>query len=207
MATKNRGLAWSVAETQLLIGLWSENKILNVTDGTTNNAKVYEKFAKKLEKRGFHRTTAQIRDRMKRLKRDYKEVVDSNKTGSGKKTCHFFNELDRILGNNAFTNAVIDHDSVPMNVCQAELGKCVSSDEEEEVNNFYTHLRDRKRLKRGLRMLDVDTVSVENGEESGEKSKLEVEKMLLEMEKLRQEIGLIREEREKLALEKEVSVF
>ncbi|XP_046383784.1 uncharacterized protein LOC124154234 [Ischnura elegans] len=236
MATKNRGLAWCLAETQLLIDLWSENNTINEQDGTTRNAAVYLKIAKQLEDNGFHRTTAQIRDRMKRLKRDYREVIDNNNKpeAAGRKTCHFFYELDRIFGKGSFSNSTIEHDnstSLPVNVCSAELGKCMPSDEDEEASHplrshhstsnglvyrsepvrSITEVQpqiSKKRHRKRPHMTEMLQKEAEILEDRSVNTEdmvgLEVEKLMLEMEKLREETGRVREERAKLVLEKEI---
>ncbi|XP_071445180.1 zinc finger and SCAN domain-containing protein 29-like [Hetaerina americana] len=239
MATKNRGLAWCLAETQLLIDLWSENSTINEQDGTCRNAAVYLNIAKQLEDSGFHRTTAQIRDRMKRLKRDYREVVDNNNKpeAAGRKTCHFFYELDRIFGRGTFSNSNVEHDnstSLPVNVCSAELGKSMASDEDEDASHALRTQHStpnglvyrsetaqntpdvqpqisKKRLKKRIQAEEVlhkePEIVEDRSVNTDDMVGLEVEKLMLEMEKLREETGRIREERSKLALEKEILVL
>ena len=42
---------------------------------------------------------AQCRERIKKLKKDYRKTADNNNvTGKKRKTCKFFDELDNILG-------------------------------------------------------------------------------------------------------------
>ncbi|XP_014826200.1 PREDICTED: uncharacterized protein LOC106905736 [Poecilia mexicana] len=73
--------------------------------------------------RGYRRSWIQCQRKMKSLHKKYKEAKDSNKrSGSGRVTCPFYNELDRILG---------DKPSVqPLDL----LDSCCAEEEQEEMS-------------------------------------------------------------------------
>ncbi|XP_014882870.1 uncharacterized protein LOC106944150 [Poecilia latipinna] len=73
--------------------------------------------------RGYRRSWIQCQRKMKSLRKKYKEAKDSNKrSGSGRVTCPFYNELDRILG---------DKPSVqPLDL----LDSCCAEEEQEEMS-------------------------------------------------------------------------
>ena len=60
---------------------------------------MYEKIVDQLKDAGHERTVEQCRSKMKKLKQDYRKIVDSNnKTGQERKTLKFYDALDAILG-------------------------------------------------------------------------------------------------------------
>ena len=68
------------------------------------NKVIYDEIARKMREQGYNRDTEQCRNKVKNLKKHYREVKDNNKeTGRGRKTCKFFEELDLILGHRPAT--------------------------------------------------------------------------------------------------------
>ena len=56
-------------------------------------------LAKKMRQTGYDRDWKQCRNKIKNLKKEYRQVKDSNtQTGRGRKTCKDYKELDNILG-------------------------------------------------------------------------------------------------------------
>ena len=78
MSDRNaRGNLWSDAEVAALIAIWGEEEIQCQLDGTTRNIKVYRKIAEKLQENdGFERTAVQCREKIKKLKSDYRRARD-----------------------------------------------------------------------------------------------------------------------------------
>ena len=94
-----RGTIWTDREIKALIALWGEGNVQDELDGAVRNKVVNEKIAQKLQEHGYHRDWKQCRDKIKNLKTKYKEIKDNNgETGRGRKSCKFFDEMDRILG-------------------------------------------------------------------------------------------------------------
>ena len=98
---KERGYLWTDAEVTALIAIWGEEEIQRQLDGATRNIKVYEKLAARLSSLEdcSDRTAVQCREKIKKLKGDYRKAKDNNnRSGRGRTICAFFNQLDAILG-------------------------------------------------------------------------------------------------------------
>ena len=94
-----RGSLWSEEEVHALIAVWGEEEIQAQLDGATRNKKVFDKIAKQLTELGLARTGHQCREKIKKLKSDYRKAKDSNNlTGRGRSILNYFTELDAILG-------------------------------------------------------------------------------------------------------------
>ena len=95
----NRGTVWSDKEVQALIAIWGESNVQEELDGAVRNQAIFQRIAKQLGEQGYERDWKQCRAKIKNLKTKYREVKDHNsETGRGRKTCKFYNELDKILG-------------------------------------------------------------------------------------------------------------
>ena len=96
---QDRGRNWSDEEIRALISVWSDDVIQAELEGTHRNQHVYKKMSAELEKLGYRRTWDKCRDKVKKLKQEYKKVVDNNnETGRKRKTFKFMEEMDAILG-------------------------------------------------------------------------------------------------------------
>ena len=94
-----KGVAWSEAELKALIGIWGEADVQAQLDSAVRNKFVFKHIAKEMMKLGCNRDWEQCKTKIKNLKTDYRNVKDNNgKTGRGRKSCKFFNELETILG-------------------------------------------------------------------------------------------------------------
>ena len=104
-----RGTIWTDREIKALIALWGEGNVQDELDGAVRNKVVYEKMAQKLQEHGYHRDWKQCKDKIK-------EIKDNNEeTGRGRKSCKFFDEMDRILGHRLPTSVphVLFESSLP----------------------------------------------------------------------------------------------
>ena len=61
-----------------LIKLWSEEAIQEQLEGCKKNKDVYDKLARLMEEAGYQRSGQQCRDKIKKLKGDYRKVKDHN---------------------------------------------------------------------------------------------------------------------------------
>ena len=101
MATSGneRGRNWTEEEVYELIDVWSDDIIQSQLEGSQRNQHVYKKISQKLQEKGYERTWDQCRQKMKKLRKDYKDVVDNNgETGRKRKTFKYFDEIDAVLG-------------------------------------------------------------------------------------------------------------
>ena len=95
----SRGSSWSDSEVKALIAIWGENKIQEELDGAVRNQAIFDGIAKKMRQKGYDRDWKQCRNKIKNLKKEYRQVKDNNtQTGRGRKTCKNYKELDNILG-------------------------------------------------------------------------------------------------------------
>ncbi|CAL8284638.1 unnamed protein product [Gadus morhua 'NCC'] len=81
-------------KVQRLLCLVAEEKIQKELDGATRNEEVYKEVAKLMEDHADYRSYVQCRDKLKKLKSDYKAIKDQNgRSGSNRKTwkCSSFN--------------------------------------------------------------------------------------------------------------------
>ncbi len=82
-----------------LISTWGDTSIQVKLEGSYRNQTVFESISKELAERGHRRTWLQCQRKVKSLKAKFKEAKDSNnRSGCGRITCPFYNELDRVLG-------------------------------------------------------------------------------------------------------------
>ena len=95
----NLGTIWSDAEVKALIAVWGDCKIQEQLDGAVRNKTIFVAISDQLKEQGVERDWNQCRAKVKNLKSEYRSVKDSNnRTGKGRKTCKFFEELDSVLG-------------------------------------------------------------------------------------------------------------
>ena len=91
---------WTREETFKLISLWSEDVIQEQLEGCRRNRSVYSRLADNLREAGFSRTLEQCRDKIKKLKGEYKKIRDKRETTSEGRypEWEFFDALDNVLG-------------------------------------------------------------------------------------------------------------
>ncbi|KAK7175607.1 hypothetical protein R3I93_002515 [Phoxinus phoxinus] len=96
----SRGLTWSVEETSCLINIWAEAHVAQLLERTHKNTDVFNMFTERMKERGYERSPAQCRVKVKKLRQH--EVRDAlNKSGNSgeeKEKCQWYDELDKILG-------------------------------------------------------------------------------------------------------------
>lgn len=71
---------WTREETFKLISLWSEDVIQEQLEGCCRNSLVYCKIADDLCEAGYSRSLEQCRDKIKKLKGEYKKIHDQRET-------------------------------------------------------------------------------------------------------------------------------
>ena len=90
---------WSDKETAKLIEIWGEQAIQEQLEGCKRNRDVFDKISREMQKAGYSRTGQQCREKIKKLKVEYKKVKDGNKeTGNNRKTCKFYEEMNQVMG-------------------------------------------------------------------------------------------------------------
>ena len=71
---------WTREETFKLISLWSEDIIQEQLEGCCRNSQVYCKIVNDLREAGYLRSLEQCRDKIKKLKGEYKTVCHKRAT-------------------------------------------------------------------------------------------------------------------------------
>ena len=91
---------WSVEETKCLVAVWSTPEFQSKLDSAVRKGKCYQELAEALASAGFTRTIDQIINKLKKLKKDYRDTKkDLNKSGHGRPELDpSYEILDTVLG-------------------------------------------------------------------------------------------------------------
>ncbi|XP_056126055.1 zinc finger protein with KRAB and SCAN domains 2-like [Rhinichthys klamathensis goyatoka] len=104
MATR-KNTPWSNEEVQTFLCLVAEERIQRELDGATRNEKVYQEISELLSTHGYNRTFQQCREKLKKLKSDYRAVKDHNgRSGSNRKSWKWYEQMDGIYGHRPASN-------------------------------------------------------------------------------------------------------
>ena len=77
---------WSKEETLRLIEIWGDDRIQAQLGGVHRNQEVFTKIAREMSASGLERTIQQCRDKLKKLKSEYRKLKDEQgKTGESKR--------------------------------------------------------------------------------------------------------------------------
>ena len=108
-----RGRTWSDSEIARLLDVWSDGTIQPQLLGAVRNEVPFRKIATELRKAGNDRTFKQCRDKVKALRRRYREIVDKlRRSGAGVESDDevtiadfpWFQEMHRVLKHRAVTS-------------------------------------------------------------------------------------------------------
>ncbi|XP_052408638.1 uncharacterized protein LOC127953431 [Carassius gibelio] len=104
---------WTDEEVQALLSVFSEEDIQRELETATRNEKVYLRMSSRLCELGIVHTGKQCREKLKKLKQDYKKIKDhNNRSGSDRRTNKWFDRLDALLGHRpSFSGAAVTSDS------------------------------------------------------------------------------------------------
>ena len=96
---------WSKEETFKLISIWSEANIQAQLEGCKRNCEVYSKISCELSLAGYSRTYEQCREKIRKLKAEYKKISDKRKeTAQGRyPEWEYYDAKDHVLGHKAST--------------------------------------------------------------------------------------------------------
>ena len=97
-------IRWTEEETLKLIELWGEDNVQAQLEGCKRNAQVFERISCEMKDIGYDRTGVQCREKIKKLRGEYKKIKDKKgKTGEGNKPWKYFEYLDSVLGHKPAT--------------------------------------------------------------------------------------------------------
>ena len=121
----DRGSTWDEEEVIQLSHIWADER----------TPPIVEKMAKTLAEAGFTRTFSQVREKIKQLKQNYKKIKDNNnKSGNNRKTCKYFEELDKILGDRPITT--------PPSVIESTGNQCYRSQNRTGSSEFHQNIHE-----------------------------------------------------------------
>lgn len=66
--------AWSDNEVYALLEIWGDRTIMDKMDGTSLNSLIFKEIGSQMAEGGYTRTVAQVKNKMKSLKREYKKT-------------------------------------------------------------------------------------------------------------------------------------
>ncbi|XP_034059515.1 interferon-induced protein 44-like isoform X3 [Gymnodraco acuticeps] len=100
MATRKKSWErWGDEEVSALLSICSEDENQQLRLKPGHNSKVYERYSVKLREMGIFHDASACRDKMKKLKQDYKKTKDhNNKWGNDQKSSKWYDRLDALLG-------------------------------------------------------------------------------------------------------------
>ena len=82
-------------------------------EGCRRNKEIYEKIAHDLSDAGYQRTADRCREKVKKLKSEYRKVKNGhNKTGTGRNNWRFLDALDAVIGDKPATKPPVVIDSL-----------------------------------------------------------------------------------------------
>ena len=106
---------WSDGETFKLVELWGDEEIQALLEGCARNKHVYDKIAARMVEAGYERTGVQCRDKIKKLKGEYKKIKDNNnETGRKRKVWKFYDCMNDILGSKPATQPAVVIDTLEL---------------------------------------------------------------------------------------------
>ena len=104
---------WSEEETFKLVEIWGDAEIQALLEGAMRNKHVYDRIAEGMKEAGYVRTGVQCRDKIKKMKTEYKKIKDNNnETGRDRKVWKFYDCMNDILGNKPATRPAIVVDTL-----------------------------------------------------------------------------------------------
>lgn len=92
-----RGSNWSEPEVVELLQLWSDESIQLELESCLRNQHVFNRIAVALHDRGIYRTADQCREKIKKLKLDYRRMKENQQTPRGARARRFYDVIDRVL--------------------------------------------------------------------------------------------------------------
>lgn len=177
---------WSEEETITLIDLWGDEKIQEELQNCTRNRSVYERLSRQLEAVGYTRTMVQCREKMKKLRAEYKKVKDNNGliTGRGTRRWRYYDKLDAILGHRPATAPpiVLDTSAVEVRIEQTSVSNDNTDDDTSEQSETEEATDDLLTViveSTGEQLEDVDQAEENGGSQAvtiGEKAQAQVDK-------------------------------
>ncbi|KAJ8003008.1 hypothetical protein DPEC_G00164910 [Dallia pectoralis] len=94
-----RGSNWSDPEVAELLQLWSEESVQLELESCLRNQHVFNRIADVLREKGIYRTGDQCREKIKKMKLEYRRIKDNHRMQRGGRSWKFYDVMDRVLSN------------------------------------------------------------------------------------------------------------
>ncbi|KAM9301568.1 1-aminocyclopropane-1-carboxylate synthase-like protein 1 [Gastrophryne carolinensis] len=92
-----RGSNWSDPEVVELLQLWGNESVQMELESCLRNQHVFNRIADVLREKGINRTGDQCREKIKKMKLEYRRLKDNSKTLRGGRAWKFYEVMDRVL--------------------------------------------------------------------------------------------------------------
>ncbi|KAM8939707.1 1-aminocyclopropane-1-carboxylate synthase-like protein 1 [Pelodytes ibericus] len=92
-----RGSNWSDPEVVELLQLWGNDSVQMELESCLRNQHVFNRIADVLREKGIHRTGDQCREKIKKMKLEYRRLKDNSKTLRSGRAWKFYEVMDRVL--------------------------------------------------------------------------------------------------------------
>ncbi|KAM3870463.1 1-aminocyclopropane-1-carboxylate synthase-like protein 1 [Diretmus argenteus] len=114
-----RGSNWTDPEIVELLQLWSDESVQIELESSLRNQRVFDRIAHILREKGIYRTGDQCREKIKKMKLEYRRIKDNHKMRSWK----FYDVMDRVLANRpAITYSSLGGAVIAQQVFQSTCG-------------------------------------------------------------------------------------
>ncbi|KAM6961343.1 1-aminocyclopropane-1-carboxylate synthase-like protein 1 [Aplochiton taeniatus] len=115
-----RGSNWTDPEIVELLQLWSDETVQVELESSLRNQRVFDRIANILQDKGIYRTGDQCREKIKKMKLEYRRIKDNHKMRSWK----FYDVMDRVLANRpAITYSSLGGAVIAQQVFQSPSGQ------------------------------------------------------------------------------------
>ncbi|KAF7219862.1 zinc finger and SCAN domain-containing protein 20 [Nothobranchius furzeri] len=100
----NLKVPWSNDEVQTFLCLMSNERIQRQLDGATRNERIFREISELMACHGFQRTGKQCREKLKKMKSDYRSIKDLRNKGEAHRKWKWFDQMDAIYGHRPASN-------------------------------------------------------------------------------------------------------
>lgn len=104
----------------------ADHRIQQELDGATRNKKIYQEISERMASLGFTRSMTQCREKLKKMKSDYRATKDHNgRSGADRRCWRWFEAMDAIYGHRpASRGRESSLDSAAALLQTSESGEC-----------------------------------------------------------------------------------
>ncbi|XP_034530054.1 uncharacterized protein LOC117805433 [Notolabrus celidotus] len=129
MQSSGRDTRWSKREVQALLTLWANPAVQDELQLNVRNNQVYARLSAALETFGFSKSTQKCREKIKKLKQDYKRMKHSQHRDGRQRTSTtvWFSIMDHVLG----SRVPFGRDSEAANCLMPRQAECTMDEDDE----------------------------------------------------------------------------